>query len=92
MKNADLAVLIHRGVEANYRTMKHTWIKFVFDRNTYVVDLDGISSFARAENGRLMFLLPNAKVPVVIHPQNNPEAYQQILDYIEKTTGYSLLS
>jgi len=83
--------LIHRGVEATYRTMQHTWIKFVLDRNTYVVDLDGISSFARAENGRLMFSLPNAKLPVVIHPRNNPEAYQQILDYIEKTTGHSLL-
>jgi hypothetical protein len=71
--------------------MKHNWIKFVFERNTYVVDLDGISSFAHAENGRLMFSLPNAKVPVVIHPQNNPEAYKQILDYIEKMTGHSLV-
>jgi effector-binding domain-containing protein len=71
--------------------MKHTWIKFVFDRNTYVVNLDGISSFAYAENGRLRFSLPNAKVPVVIHRQNNPEAYQQILEYIEKNTGHSLL-
>ncbi len=71
--------------------MKPTWIKFVFERNTYVVALDGISSVARAENGRLMFSLPNGKIPVVIHPQNNPEAYQQILDYIENTTGHSLL-
>lgn len=70
--------------------MKPTWIKFVFERNTYVVDLDSISSFTGAENGRLMFSLPNAKLPVVIHRQNNPEAYQQILEYIEKTTGHSL--
>lgn len=70
--------------------MKHTWIKFVFDRNTYVVNLDGISSFACAENGRLVFSLPNAKVSVVIHPQNNPEAYRQLLEYIEQTTGQSL--
>ena len=70
--------------------MQHTWIKFVFERNTYVVDLDSISSFTGAENGRLMFSLPNAKLPVVIHRQNNPEAYQQILEYIEKTTGHSL--
>lgn len=66
--------------------MKHNWIKFVFERKTYVVDLDCITSFARAENGRLMFSLPNAKVSVVIHPQNNSEAYQQILEYLQKTT------
>ena len=71
--------------------MKHTWIKFVFERNTYVVDLDSISSFACAENGRLMFSLPN-KVPIVIHSQSNPEAYQQVLEYIERTTGQSLLN
>jgi predicted metal-dependent TIM-barrel fold hydrolase len=69
--------------------MKHNWIKFVFERNTYVVDLDCIRSFTRAENGRLMFWLPDAKVHIIIHPQSNPEAYQQILDYLEKTTGKS---
>jgi UDP-N-acetylmuramyl tripeptide synthase len=39
-----------------------------------------------------MFWLPDGKVPVVIHLQKNPEAYQQILDYVEKTTGQSLAS
>jgi hypothetical protein len=72
--------------------MKDTWIKFVFERNTYVVDLDSISSFACAENSRLMFSLPNAKVPIVIHPQSNPEAYQQVLEYIKRTTGQSLFN
>jgi hypothetical protein len=70
--------------------MKHTWIKFAFERNTYVVDLDSISSFACAGNGRLIFWLPNARVQIIIHPNNNPDAYQQILDYIQKTTGQSL--
>ena len=72
--------------------MKHTWIKFVFERNTYVVDLDSISSFACAENGRLMFWLPDGKAQIIIHPQNNPEAYQQVLVYIERTTGQSLFN
>jgi hypothetical protein len=72
--------------------MNSTWIKFVFERNTYVVDLDSISNFARAENGRLIFWLPNARVQIVIQPNNNPDAYQEILDYIEKTTGNSLFS
>jgi UDP-N-acetylmuramyl tripeptide synthase len=72
--------------------MNHDWIKFIDERNTYVVDLSCVSGFARADNGRLMFWLPDGKVPVVIHLQKNPEAYQQILDYVEKTTGQSLAS
>lgn len=63
--------------------MKHNWIKFVFERNTYVVNLDCISSFVHTENGRLMFWLPDAKIQIVLHPRSNLEAYQQVLDYIE---------
>lgn len=68
--------------------MKRHWIKFIYERNTYVVDLDRVSTFDFAENGRLMFWLPDAggKVQIILHPKSNPEVYQQILDYIEKTT------
>lgn len=69
--------------------MKSNWIKFIYERNTYVVDLDRISAFALAENGRLMFWLPDGKVQIIMHLKSNPEAYQQILDYLEKTTERS---
>ncbi|HAG80567.1 MAG TPA: hypothetical protein DD379_03985 [Cyanobacteria bacterium UBA11162] len=72
--------------------MKHHWIKFIHERNTYVVDLNHISSFACANNGRLMFWLPDGKGWIVIHPKTNPDAYQQILDYLEKTAGQSFCS
>lgn len=62
--------------------MKGTWIKFVYERNIYVVDLDCISTFVCAENGRLVFWLPDGKVQIIIHPKSNPQAYQQILDYV----------
>lgn len=64
--------------------MNHNWIKFIFERNIYVVDLDSISSFTRVENGRLMFWLPDGKVQIIIHPTSNAEIYQKILDYMEK--------
>lgn len=72
--------------------MARSWIKFIYERNTYVVELSHISSFALAENGRLIFCLPDGKVEIVIHPQTNPDTHQQILNYIERTTGQSLLS
>jgi hypothetical protein len=71
--------------------MQRSWMKFIYERNTYVVELSHISSFSLSENGRLTFWLPDGKVQIVIHPQTNPEAHQQILDYIEKTTGQSVL-
>ncbi|HBB30429.1 MAG TPA: hypothetical protein DDZ80_22460 [Cyanobacteria bacterium UBA8803] len=70
--------------------MTQHWIKFVYERNTYVVDLDRISTFACTRNGRLVFWLPDGRVQVVIHPKTNPEAHQQILDYVENITGESL--
>ena len=69
--------------------MKRNWIKFIFERNTYVVDLSCISTFVFAKNGRLMFWLPDGKVQIVIHPKTNPEAYKQILDYLKNTTKQS---
>lgn len=67
------------------------WVKFTYERNTYVVDLSRISSFVITENGRLQFWLPDGRVLIIIHPQSNPEAYQNILNYVEKTTGQSML-
>ena len=66
------------------------WVKFVYERNTYVVDLSQVSAFACAENGRLMFWLPNSPVQIVIHPQRDRDSYQEILDYVEHLTGLSL--
>lgn len=66
------------------------WVKFVYERNTYIVDLSQVSAFACAENGRLMFWLPNSTLEIVIHPHRDPDSYQQILDYVEHLTGLSL--
>lgn len=67
--------------------MEQHWIKLSYERNTYLIDLNRISSFVCANNGRLIFWLPDGKVRMIIHPKTNPEAYQQILDYVEKTAG-----
>jgi len=44
--------------------MAGNWIKFIYERDTYVVNLDYISTFVRAANGQLMFWLPNGQVPI----------------------------
>lgn len=64
--------------------MNQNWIKFVFERNIYVINLDCITSFIHTDNGRLMFWLPDGKIQIIIHPKNHKETYQIIVDYLEK--------
>lgn len=66
------------------------WIKITYDRNQYVIDLDRVGAFCHTSNGRLTFSLPGDNTPIVVNQQSNPEAYQKILDYIEKMTRYRL--
>jgi hypothetical protein len=87
--NRTLASQPNRAIEPS-TDMKRTWVKFTYERNTYVVDLSRISAFACTENGRLRFWLPDGKVAIVLHPKSNPEAHQKILNYVEETTGQVL--
>jgi len=66
------------------------WIKVSYERNDYVVDLDRLSAFACAPNGKITFWLPNSTLPIIINQQSNPEGYQQVLDYIQQVSAHSL--
>jgi len=66
------------------------WIKITYERNTYVIDLDRVTAFCQAPNGRVSFTLPDSSTMIVVNQQSDIAAYQTILDYIEKHTGHSL--
>jgi hypothetical protein len=66
------------------------WIKVTYERNEYIVDLDRLSAFACAPNGKITFWLPNSSIPIIINQQTSPEGYQQILDYIRDVSAHSL--
>ena len=66
------------------------WIKVTYERNEYIVDLDRLSAFACAPNGKITFWLPNSSIPIIINQQSSPEGYQQILDYIRDVSAHSL--
>jgi len=63
------------------------WIKLLYERETYIIDLAGIGAFCAGPNHRLTFWLKDGNQPIVIHPKTNPEAYQIILDYIKQQTA-----
>ncbi len=65
------------------------WVKILYDRKEYVVNLTSISSFCCEANGRITFWLPDATIPIIIHPATNPESYQKICFYVQQVTGYT---
>lgn len=65
------------------------WIKVNYERNEYVLDLDGLSAFACAPNGKITFWLANSGIPIIINPQSNPDSYQQVQAYIQNVMSHS---
>ncbi|MDZ8106546.1 MAG: hypothetical protein RM338_13140 [Nostoc sp. DedQUE12a] len=66
------------------------WVKILYEKNEYVINLDCVSSFCHESNGRITFWLPDGTIPIVINPVSNPESYQKVIKYVEKATGYFL--
>ncbi|MFN6559768.1 MAG: hypothetical protein RMY28_008165 [Nostoc sp. ChiSLP01] len=66
------------------------WVKILYEKNEYVINLDCISSFCHESNGRITFWLPDGTIPIIINPVSNPESYEKVVKYVEKATGYFL--
>ncbi|MDZ8024979.1 MAG: hypothetical protein RMY36_022950 [Nostoc sp. SerVER01] len=66
------------------------WVKIIYEKNEYVINLDCISSFCHEPNGRITFWLPDGTIPIIINPVSNPESYEKVVKYVEKATGYFL--
>jgi hypothetical protein len=66
------------------------WVEIFYERNKYLINLKYISAFSSESNGRITFWLPNGAIAIIISPQNSPEDYQKIINYIQQATGHSL--
>ena len=60
------------------------WIKILYERSTYLIDLDSISAFASEPNKRITFWLPNSSQPIILHAQGYQDAYKQVVEYLKK--------
>ncbi|WP_392534999.1 hypothetical protein [Nostoc sp. C117] len=74
------------GLELNHAY----WVKILYDKNEYVINLNCVNSFCHEANGRITFWLPDGTIPIIINPVSNPESYEKVVKYVEKTTGYFL--
>lgn len=68
-----------------------SWIRIIYERNEYLIDLNQISSFCHSPNGKLTFWLPDSSIPIMLNDQKDSDTYHKILDYIKWKTGLSLL-
>ncbi|MDZ8085272.1 MAG: hypothetical protein RMY16_06705 [Nostoc sp. DedQUE12b] len=66
------------------------WVKIIYEKNEYVINLNCISSFCHEPNGRITFWLPDGTIPIIINPVSNSESYEKVVKYVQKATGYSL--
>lgn len=66
------------------------WVKILYERNEYVINLNCISSFCQEPNGRITFWLPDSTIPIIINPASNTDSYHKVLNYIQIKTGYCL--
>ncbi len=61
------------------------WIKILEDRKQYIVNLERLDAFCFEPNKRVKFWLPDSGQPIVVSGYSNPEAYRQLLEYINLT-------
>lgn len=66
------------------------WVKISYEKNIFLIDLDRISAFASEPNKRITFWLPNSSQPIVLNPQNSPDSYTQVLEYLKKKITLTL--
>ena len=66
------------------------WVKILYERKEYVINIERVNSFCYEQNGRVTFWLPDSAMPIVINPQSNLDDYQKILNYIGSVTGLEL--
>lgn len=66
------------------------WVKIIYEKNEYVINLHCVSSFCQESNGRITFWLPDGTIPIIINPLSNPDSYQKVLQFVRQETGYSL--
>lgn len=81
---------IQKKIDITAQGDDNWWVKIIYDRHEWFIDLNCISTFACEPNGRVTFWLPDSTKDIIINPHSNPEAYAKVLEFIQTVTGYSL--
>jgi len=66
------------------------WLKFLYERKEYIIDLNRLGSFCYSKQGKISFWLPGITTPLIITQEADNQTYAKILNFIERKTGQSL--
>lgn len=69
------------------RSLRGTWVRIIYDRSEYIIDLTSISSFCYSPHGKLTFWLPDSSIPIIINKQGDPDGYEKITEFVKNQTG-----
>ena len=67
------------------------WIKFLYERKEYVVDLNRIASFCYSPQEKISFWLPGVNTPIILTKEADKIGYSKILNFVKDKTGQSFI-
>ena len=81
---------IKKKIEIGYKTHNEYWVHIIYERHEWFINFNSITTFAWEPNGRITFWLPDSTKDIIINPNNDLEAYEKVLKFVNKVTGNSL--
>ena len=81
---------IKKKIKIGYLTHNEYWVHIIYERYEWFINFNSITTFAWEPNGRITFWLPDSTKDIIINPNNNLEAYEKVLKFVNKVTGNSL--
>ena len=81
---------IKKKIEIGYKTHNEYWVHIIYERYEWFINFNSITTFAWEPNGRITFWLPDSTKDIIINPNNDLEAYEKVLKFVNKVTGNSL--
>ena len=78
---------IKKKIEIGYKTHNEYWVHIIYERHEWFINFNSITTFAWEPNGRITFWLPDSTKDIIINPNNDLEAYEKVLKFVNKVTG-----
>jgi len=85
----DYYRILHYIEQIVTNSLTGSWIKLLYDRKEFIIDLNQIGSFCCSQN-KLKFWLPESSIDIVLTEQSEPEAYRKVREFLIAKTGQSL--
>jgi hypothetical protein len=77
--------------QLTHHSLLGNWIKILYERQEYIIDLQRIASFCYSKQGKISFWLSGMNNPIILTQEADPIGYDKILNFVAQKTGQSLI-